>query len=85
MGFPGGLVIKNLPAMQETWVWFLDQEDLLDKEMATHAGILAWESPWTEEPGGQQSMGSQRVRHDWVTGHAHNVLYYIKYIILKYL
>ena len=44
--------------MQEMWVWFLDQEDPLEKEMATHSSILAWEIPWTEEPGRLQSMGS---------------------------
>ena len=59
--------VKNLPAMQVTWVRFLGQEDPLGKEMATHSSILAWRIPWTEEPGGLQSMGSQRVRHDWVT------------------
>jgi len=57
VGFPGGSVGKNLPAMQETWVPSLAQEDPL-KEMATHSSILAWEIPWTEEPGGLQSMGS---------------------------
>ena len=51
--------------MQETWVQFLGQEDPLEKAMATHSSILAWEIPWTEEPGGLQSMGSQRVRHDY--------------------
>ena len=56
--------VKSLPAMQETQVQFLDQEDPLEKEMATHSSILAWRIPWTEEPGGLQSMGSQRVRHD---------------------
>ena len=45
----------------------MGQEDPLEKEMATHSSILAWKIPWTEEPGGLQSMGSQRVRHDWVT------------------
>ena len=50
--------------MQETWVWFLDWEDPLEKEMATYSSILAWEIPWTEEPGGLQSMGSQRRGHD---------------------
>ena len=60
-------MIKNLPAMQETWVWSLDQEDHLKKEMATHSSILAWRIPWTEEPGGLQSMGSQWVGHDWAT------------------
>ena len=52
--------VKNLPAMRETWVLFLGQEDPLEKEMATHSSILAWEIPWAEEPGGLQSMGSQR-------------------------
>ena len=53
--------------MWETWVQSLGQEDLLEKEMTTHSSILAWKIPWTEEPGRLQSMGSQRVRHDWVT------------------
>ena len=53
--------VKNLPAMQETWVWFLDGEDPLEKEMATHFSILAWEIPQTEEPGRLQSMGSQEL------------------------
>ena len=56
--------LKNLPAMRETWVQSLGQEDPLEKEMATHSSILAWRIPWTEEPGGPQSMGSQRVGHD---------------------
>ena len=47
--------------MQETWVWFLDQEDPLEKEMATHSSILAWRIPWTEEPGGLQFMGLQEL------------------------
>ena len=54
-----GLSVKNLPAMQETWVQFLGWEDALEKEMATHSSILAWKIPWTEEPGGLQSMGLQ--------------------------
>ena len=58
-GFPNGSVVKNLPAMQETWVPSLDQEDPLEKEMATHSNILAWKIPCTEEPGGLQSMGLQ--------------------------
>ena len=57
-------MVKNLPAMQETWVRSLGWEDPLEKEMATYSGILAWEIPWMEEPGGLQSMGSQRVRQD---------------------
>ena len=56
--------VKNPPAMQETWVRSLGQEDPLEEEMATHSSILAWRIPWTEEPGGLQSMASQRVRHD---------------------
>ena len=51
MGFPGGLVVKNLPAMQETWVPSLGWEDPPKKETATHSSILAWEMPWTKEPG----------------------------------
>ena len=54
-------MVKNLPAMQETWVRTLGQEDPLEKEMATNSSILAWEIPWTEESGGLQTMGSQRV------------------------
>ena len=56
--------VKNLPAVQETQVQSLGWEDPLEKEMATHSSILAWKISWTEEPGGLQSMGSQRVRHD---------------------
>ena len=52
-------LVKNLPALQETWVRFLGQEDPLEKEMATHSSILTWRTPWTEEPGRLQSMGSQ--------------------------
>ena len=53
--------------MREMWVQALDQEDLLEKEMATHSSILAWEIPWTDEPGGLQSVGSQRVGYSLVT------------------
>ena len=60
-------MVKNPPAVQETQVQCLDQEDLLEKEMATHSSILAWEIPWTEKPGRLQSMRSQRVGHDWTT------------------
>ena len=56
--------VKSLPAMWEDWVRSLGREEPLEKEMATHSGVLAWRVPWTEEPGGLQSMGSQRVRHD---------------------
>ena len=65
MGIPGGSVVKNLPAMQEIHemqVQSLGQEDPLKKEIATRSSILAWRIPWTEDPGGLQSMGSQR--HD---------------------
>ena len=57
-------MVKRLPTMWETWVQSLGQEDLLEKEMATHSSILAWKIPWTEEPGRLQSIGSQRVGHD---------------------
>ena len=58
MSFPGGSDVKNLPAMQETRVQSLGQEDL-EKGMATHSSLLAWRIPWTEEAGGLESMGSQ--------------------------
>ena len=57
-------MVKSLPTMLDTWVQSLDWDDLLKKEIATHSSILAWKIPWTQEPGGLQSMGSQRVRHD---------------------
>ena len=60
-------LVKNLPTMQETRVQSLGQEDPLEKEMSTHSSIFAWRIPCTEEPGGLQSMESQRVRHDWAT------------------
>ena len=60
--------VKNLPAVRETRVPSLGWEDPLPKGMATHSSILAWRMPWTKEPGRLQSMGSQRVRHDWETG-----------------
>ena len=56
--------LKRLPPMRETRVQSLGREDPLEKEMATHSSILAWRIPWTEEPGGLQSMGSRRVGHD---------------------
>ena len=64
MGFPMAQIVKILPAMQETQVQSLGQEDTLEKEMATHSSILAWRIPWTEKPGRLQSLGSQRVRHN---------------------
>ena len=57
-------MIKNLPAVRETWVPSLGQEDPMEKGIATYSSILAWRIPWTEEPGELQSMGSQRVRHN---------------------
>ena len=57
-------LVKNLPALQETWVQSLGWEDSLEKEMATHSSTLAWKIPWTEGPGGLQSMGLLRVGHD---------------------
>jgi len=71
MAFLVAQSVKNLPAMREMWVLLLGWEDPLEKEMATHSSILAWEILWTEEPGGLQSMGLQRVRHDWAHPHAH--------------
>ena len=70
-GTPGGPVVKkvhlSVQEMQETRVWSLGLEDPLEEGMATHSSILAWRVIWTEEPGGLQSMGSRRVRHDQVT------------------
>ena len=57
-------MVKNLPVMQETWVQSLGWEDLLEEGMATHSSVFAWRIPWTEEPGGLQSRGSQRLGHD---------------------
>ena len=59
--------VKRLPTTQETRVRSLGREDPLEKEMAPHSSVLAWRIPWMEEPGGLQSMGSQRVGHNWVT------------------
>ena len=71
MGFPNGSTtflvaqtVKCLPTMWEIWVQSLGWEDLLEKEMATHSSTLAWKIPWTEEPGGLQSMGLKSVGHD---------------------
>ena len=59
--------IKYLPAEQETWVWSLGWEDSLEEGLATHSSVLACRIPWTEEPGGRRSVGSQRGGHDWAT------------------
>ena len=64
-------MVKNLPAMWETQVRSLGQEDPLEEEMATHSSILAWRIPWTEKPGRLRSMGLQRVRHDGAIKHTH--------------
>ena len=64
MRLPWWLRWKNLPAMRETWLRSLGREDPLEKGMATHSSILTWRIPWTEEPGGLQSMGTLEVRHD---------------------
>ena len=64
MGFPGGLMVKNPPAMQEAQVLSLGWEDPLDKEVITHSSMPAWRIPWTEEPGGLMSMTLQMVKHD---------------------
>ena len=69
--------LKRLPGTQETRVRSLGREDPLEKEMATHSSILAWRIlllPWREEPGGLQSMGSQRVKHDWATSLTHSMV-----------
>ena len=71
-------MVKNPPAMQKTPVWSFGQEDPLEKGMATYFIILAWRIPWTEEPSGLQSMGSQRVRHNWET----NIFFHFQYSIL---
>ena len=60
LGFPGGSVVKNLPAKQETWVLFFGREEPLEKEMVTHSSILTWKNPWTEKPGELQSTGLQK-------------------------
>ena len=85
MGFPGDWVVRNLPAMQETWVQSLGQEDPLEKGMKTHSSILAWRIPCTEEPDGLQSMGPQRVRRDLDTEQQqHTVYIYIHTYIYTY-
>ena len=69
-------MVKSVP-MQEMWVWSLGQEDPLEKEMATYSSIAASEIPWTEEPDGVQSMGSQRVGHDLATKQQQQFVYYL--------
>ena len=76
-------VVKNLPAMWETWVRSLGQEDPLEKEVATHSIILAWRILWTGEPGGLQLVGSQRVRHYWASN-THSSFSYLLLLFLPY-
>ena len=87
LGFPSGSAVKNLPTMQEMEVWSLGQEDPLEKEMAAHFSILAWEIPWTEKPGGLQSVGLQRVKHNFMNEHKahthHMCIYTHKYILWR--
>ena len=66
-------IVKNLAAMWDTQVRSLGWEDPLEEEMATHSSIFAWRIPWTEEPGGLQSIGSQRVGYDWATENTHRL------------
>ena len=70
-GFPGGSDSKESTCSEGDLVPPLGWEDSLEKGMATHSSVLAWRLPWTEEPGGLQSIGSQRVRHDCATKHTH--------------
>ena len=78
-------MVKNPPAIQETQVQSLGWEDPLEKGMATHSSILAWRIPWTEEPGGLQSMGLQRIRHDWSNlAHTKHVNIYVNRISVLY-
>ena len=71
--------------MQKTQVWSLDWQDALEKEMATHSSILAWEISWTEEPGRPQSMGLQRLRHDLVTKEQQYTYVYMCVCVYKYI
>ena len=77
-------MVKSLPAMQETWLWPLDGEDHLEKGMATHSSALAWKIPRTEEPGGLQSVGPQRVEHNWATNRADKPLDLSLYLNLAF-
>ena len=84
-GFPGGSVVKNLPANAGDRVWSLSWEDPLEKETATHSSILAWEIPRTEEPGALQSMGCKRVRHNLETKQQlFTVLYWINTVFASF-
>ena len=72
-------MVKRLSTVQETWVQSLSWEDPLEEGMATHSSVVAWKIPWTEEPGSLQSMGSQRVGHDWATSLLHFASLSVKY------
>ena len=76
-------MVKRLSTIRETWVRSLGWEDPLEKEMAINSKTIAWKIPWTEEPGGLQSMGSQRVGHNWVTSLTHSFLVHL-YLKIKY-
>ena len=79
-------MVKNLPAVQETQVWSLAQEDPLEKGMTTYFSILAWRIPWREEPGGLQSIESQRVGHNWMTNtFTFNEMCWVSFVIAKFL
>ena len=74
VSFPGASVVKNSPAQQEMWVLSLGQEDALKEEVATHSSLLVWDIPWTEEPGGLQSVGPQRVNTTQRLNHRQQLL-----------
>ena len=82
MAFPGGSVGRDSPSVWETWVQSLGWEVPLKKRMATHSNILVWRTPCKEEPGQLQSMGSQRVGHDWVTKHTAQRKHYVLMVLL---
>ena len=79
-GFPDVSALKNLPAMQETWVRSLGGENPLEEETETHSSILAWRIPWTEELDRLWSMGSQRVRHNWATNTSLSLYWLLPYL-----
>ena len=86
MGFPGDLVVTNLLTNRGIAGSTLAQEDPLEREMTTHSSILAWEIPWTEEPGGPGGfIGFKRVRQDWATEHTLNLCVYIIFIYFSYI
>ena len=72
-------IVKNLPAIQETWVQPLGQEDPLEREMAIHFSIISWRIPWTEEPGGLQFMGLQRVGHDLANNNSNMIILFLSF------